>query len=135
MDPGRVEVIRLIEKMTDFSYPVRWADEKTTLGDFEGREFTIDVFRISPKDYRSFLATVEPVRERIKELVGDRCFFVFHTPEATEQHYSHLFPVTKNIFIEGNGTIRLSLPSIGGTDGMPVIEAETGIRIPLGEAA
>ena len=42
----RIEIIRLIENATNYVYPLRWVDEETSSGDFDGREVAIDVFNI-----------------------------------------------------------------------------------------
>jgi len=116
----RNEILSLLEKSINYSYPIRWTDEKTTLGDFDGREFSIDVFNIPVSAQLDFLSQIREIRKKISEMIGSRCFFIFHTPAATKKHYSHLFPVTKGICIEDN-TLKLSIPDITGTQCTPEI--------------
>lgn len=116
----RADVLRLIEKTINYTYPLRWADEKTTMGDFDGRESTIDVFFIPSAEQINFLTQISSIRKQIKEMTGHRCIFIFHSPEATATHYSHLFPVTHGIHIV-KGKVQFSLPAPGGTEGKPVI--------------
>ena len=132
----RRKIIYLIENTIEYAYPVRWADNKTTLGNFDGRNFTIDVFRIPASKQMDFLTMIEPVRDKIRELIGNRGVFIFHSPEATNKYYSHLFPITKGVFLENNRTIKLPLPNIGGTEGSPIFsDTTTGIYIKYVEAA
>ena len=60
----RNEVLHLIEKATNYLYLLRWVDEKTTTGDFDGREVTIDVFFIPTANQADFLAQIRPIRGR-----------------------------------------------------------------------
>lgn len=130
----RTEVLRLIEKATNYLYLLRWVDEKTTTGDFEGREAAIDVFFIPSSDQVDFLARIRPIRGLIREITGHRCIFIFHSPEATVAHYSHLFPITHGIPLVKGGEIKLPLPSPGGTGGGPEFSSTT-IYFDLREAA
>lgn len=115
----RNKVLQLIGKVTNYAYPLRWVDEKTTAGDFDGRELAIDVFFIPTAEQINFLAQIRPARGLIRDSTGHRCIFIFHSPEATVAHYSHLFPVTHGIrLVKGEG-IKLSLPNPGGTESNP----------------
>ncbi|MBI5194971.1 MAG: hypothetical protein HZA10_01470 [Nitrospirae bacterium] len=116
----RAEVLRLMEKTINYSYPLRWADKKTTMADFDGRESTIDVFSIPALEQINFLTKMSPIRKQIKEMTGHRCIFIFHSPEATAAHYSHLFPITHRVHIM-KGEIQFSLPAPGSTEGKPII--------------
>jgi hypothetical protein len=129
----RTEVLRLIEKATNYLYPLRWVDEKTTAGDFDGREAAIDIFFIPSSDQVNFLARIRPIRSSIREMTGHRCIFIFHSPEATVAHYSHLFTVTRGISLVKGGQVKLPLPSPGGIGGRP--EFNTTIHFNLREAA
>ncbi|HAO94065.1 MAG: hypothetical protein A2X93_08965 [Deltaproteobacteria bacterium GWC2_56_8] len=120
------EIINLIEQQTGFKYPIRWVDEKTTRGDFDGRESSIDVFYIPFSEEDEFLTLIEPIRNRIRELIGNRGLFIFHSPEATDKYYSHLFPITKGIIVE-NGFIKF--PEISETEGSTeIIGARINIK-------
>jgi|SRR4030042_6627527 len=117
----RNEVLHLIEKATNYLYPLRWVDEKTTTGDFDGREVAIDVFFVPTTNQVDFLAQIRPIRGLIREMAGHRCIFIFHSPGATIAYYSHLFPVTRGLHLAKAGGIKLPLPGPGGTKGGPVI--------------
>lgn len=80
----RDQALALVQEKFRDRYPIRWTCSK---GDFSGREVTFDVFNIPFEQHRPFLREVEPLREKLTELMGSRCIFVFHTPEATKEHY------------------------------------------------
>lgn len=105
---NRKAIIQLLEKTINYEYPIRWVDEKTTLGDFDGREFAIDIFRISVSEQLNFLKKIRTIREKIFELAENRCIFIFHTLEATKKYYSHLFPVAEGGFFSKPIKISLS---------------------------
>lgn len=102
-DNIKKEVLRLIEEAINYSYPVRWADERTTLGSFDGRGSTIDVFCISVLEQSNFLVKMGAIRKQIKGMTGHRCIFIFHTLEDTATHYSHLISVAGGVHNEGKG--------------------------------
>ncbi|MBI5562878.1 MAG: hypothetical protein HY894_08540 [Deltaproteobacteria bacterium] len=127
----RMEAIRLLEEATGFEYPMRWVDEQTTMGDFDGREFTIDVFRVPPSEDFVFLSKIRAARDRIYKMIGSRCLFIFHSPEATRGHYAHLFPDSRLEGLHVTRTpIRLTLPLTHG-----VINISKPLSIVLKEAA
>lgn len=71
-------------------YPARWVDDRTSKGDFSGRDMAVDVFNVPVEMQRKLLRRLEKVRDRAKGHVGSRCMFIFHTPKATKEHYSDL---------------------------------------------
>ena len=130
----RNEVLQLIGKVTNYAYPVRWVDEKTTVGDFDGRELSIDVFSVPTAEQINFLCQIRSIMGLIREMTGHRCIFIFHSPEATAAHYSHLFPITRGVRIVGGKGIKFPLPVAGGTESKPVFSG-TPIYSDLKEAA
>ena len=116
----RKKVLHLIEEAVNYAYPIRWADEETTLGDFDGRDVAIEIFFIPATAQTKFLETIRPIRKEIKKIIGDDCIFIFHSEEATRIHYSHLFPIIHRIQLT-RGEIKFSLPGPGGTDGKPEV--------------
>ena len=121
----RIEIIRLIEYATIYAYPLRWVDEKTSLGDFDGREVAIDVFNIPVAEQIDFLTQLRQVRNKIREMIGHRCIFIFHSPESTRMHYANLFPMTQGVHLEAGSSIRIPLPEPGGTGIRPVLSGDT----------
>ncbi|HYO52502.1 hypothetical protein [Archangium sp.] len=68
--------------------PVRWADGRTTLGDFDGREWTLELFDIPLNERRLLQDPLWALRKQVWEQMGRALVFIFHTPEATERHYA-----------------------------------------------
>ena len=121
----RIEIIRLIENAVNYDYPLRLVDEETSLGDFDGREVAIDVFNIHFAEQVDFLTRIRQVRNKIRELIGHRCVFIFHSPDATRIHYPNLFPVTQGVHLEAGSSIHIPLPEPGGTGIRPVLSGDT----------
>ena len=129
-----IEIIRLLENATNYAYPLRWVDEKTSLGDFDGREVAIDVFNIPVAEQINFLVQIRQVRNKIREMIGHRCIFIFHSPESTRMHYANLFPITQGVRLEAGSSIRIPLPEPGGTGIRPVLSGDA-IYLKLRKAA
>jgi hypothetical protein len=68
--------------------PVRWVDARTSLGDFDGREWTLELFDIPRNERRQLQDQLWALRKQVWERMGHSLVFIFHTPEATEQHYA-----------------------------------------------
>lgn len=69
---------------------VRWTDEMTSFGDFEGRDLTLELFDIPAGEQRDTLRRLRELRRRCEEILGATLLLVFHTPEATRAHYAWL---------------------------------------------
>ncbi|MBI5193065.1 MAG: hypothetical protein HZA08_06440 [Nitrospirae bacterium] len=135
MKPERcIEIIRLIENATNYDYSLRWVDEATSLGDFDGREVAIDVFNITASEQIVFLTRIRQIRNKMREMIGHRGVFIFHSPESTRMHYANLFPITHGVLLEAGSSIRMPLPVPGGTGIKPVISGGT-ICLKLRKAA
>lgn len=72
--------------------PVRWAGDAATPGDFEGREFTLEVFDVPSDEQMGMFSRLRGVRAKAHELLGQSIRIVFHTPEATTRHYADVRP-------------------------------------------
>lgn len=68
--------------------PVRWTDDRTCRGDFEGREWTLELFDIPREEQRQLHRGFSELRKRFWQATGHSLTFIFHTPEATERHYA-----------------------------------------------
>ncbi len=69
---------------------VRWTDELSSLGDFEGRDLALEVFDIPLSEQRATFRKLRELRRRSEELLGAPVLVVFHTPDATGAHYAAL---------------------------------------------
>ena len=67
--------------------PVRWLDERTSRGDFDGRERTVEVFDVAAAEQRDFLHGLATVRARLDLIAGGRVTILLHTPEETSRLY------------------------------------------------
>lgn len=101
MTGNRAEILDSLREVTAYCYPLRWADEATSRGDFDGRRFAIEVFEIDPSEQIPFLKKILDVRERAERDLGHRCLFIFHTRAATKEHYAHLFPHAEGLRFTG----------------------------------
>lgn len=77
-------------KVLGSEFPCRWVDDRTSKGDFDGREVGVDVFNAPANMSRTLLRRLDDARNIAQGLVGSRCIFIFHTPEATAEHYKDL---------------------------------------------
>jgi hypothetical protein len=68
--------------------PVRWADARTTRGDFDGREWTLELFDIPRSERRRLQDELWELREQVWARMGRALVLILHTPESTERHYS-----------------------------------------------
>jgi len=116
--------------MSGFRYPLRWADERTTLGDFEGRELTVDVFNIPLNEQNDLYRKLRPLRNELRFELAQRIVFVFHSPEETTRHYSSLFP--RLISTEIGQTVHIMVSEGGSGDRF---EHQTGLHFSMEAAA
>lgn len=70
------------------SHLPRWADHVTSRGDFEGRDFTIELFNVPVHDQRALRRRLRDVIRQAETLLDRPLLLVFHTPEATATHYA-----------------------------------------------
>ena len=105
---NREDLLHNLFIRTGLRYPLRWADDQTSLGDFDGRELAIDVFNIPSQEQRAFFHDLRSIRKELHSQLGHIVTFVFHTPEATAEYYSHLFSKISGAALQGSITIKLS---------------------------
>lgn len=126
----KTEAVRTLEFQTGFRYPLRWADGTTSLGDYDGRDLTIEVFDIPTRRQREFYRAIRQLRDTMLRVHGRAVTFIFHTPEATRQFYGYLFPSTCGATFDG--PIHISL--VPGSAGTRVV-VENPLHFPLRQAA
>ena len=71
-------------------YLVRWTDEHTSRGDFDGRDCTIEIFNVPTAEQRDVRRRLRSIRSVAEQLSGRPVMLIFHTPEATVKHYRHI---------------------------------------------
>lgn len=128
----REEVLQRLAVATGFRYPLRWADDRTTLGDYDGRDLTIEVFNISSNRQRAFFGELRQLRRELEDEFGRPVTFIFHTPEVTARHYAHLFAELRGAEITGILTIVLAP---GGVGEKPELAGHSPLYVLLERAA
>ena len=98
MNP-REKVLKIIREALP-GLTVHWASSETTLGDFEGRDVSIDVFDVPGWQQRPLLRTLRRQRDEARLLLGTSLGIVFHTPEATSRYYAHLRLCSRHPFTQ-----------------------------------
>ncbi len=70
-------------------YLARWAAlPPPTQGDSSVIKAAVDVFNVPVDMQRELLKRLEPAREITRAILGTPALFMFHTPEATAEHYA-----------------------------------------------
>jgi hypothetical protein len=64
--------------------PVRWA---TPVGDYDGRERTLEVFNADLRDQRRLLVEIDKHRQTLAEAAGGPLIVIFHSVKQTEDRY------------------------------------------------
>ncbi len=59
--------------------PVRWADPGQFIGDYDGRERTLEVFNADASEQRELLRHMRPIREELETVAGGPVVVIFHT--------------------------------------------------------
>ena len=67
--------------------PVRWAKP---IGDYEGRERTIEVFNADLQDQLSLLKEINKHKDQINKIVDGPLVVVFHSVKQTKERYADL---------------------------------------------
>jgi hypothetical protein len=57
------------------------------MGDYDGRDRTLDVFSVAACDQRPLLRKLRGERDRLERAVGGPLIVIFHTPEETARLY------------------------------------------------
>jgi hypothetical protein len=68
--------------------PVRWAEERDLMGDYDGRERTLEVFNADAKDQRTLLRLLRPVRVDLELAAGGPVIVIFHTSAESSRLYA-----------------------------------------------
>jgi hypothetical protein len=84
----REAVLALVRRAA--AYPLRWTDEKTSRGDFDGRDSAIEIFDVSASEQRAVRRRLRGVCKMAQSILGTPLVLIFHTPEATATYYQDL---------------------------------------------
>lgn len=84
----RGEILETFRADLGPEYPAQWVDNQTAPVDFEGRSLTVDVFNVPVNMQRKVFERLINAQELARSVLGGRVIFIFHTPEATAEHYA-----------------------------------------------
>lgn len=67
--------------------PARWAPRERVVGDYDGRDRTLEVFLADAGDQRALLRALRADRPELESAAGGAIIVVFHTRVETERLY------------------------------------------------
>jgi hypothetical protein len=83
---AREQILQRVTEMLG-DRPVRWADSRQFIGDYDGRERTLEVFNTDASAQRESLHLMRPIREELEAAAGGPVVVIFHTrAESTRLH-------------------------------------------------
>jgi hypothetical protein len=68
--------------------PTRWVPQERLVGDYDGRDRTLEVFDAAARDQRELLRRLRVIREKVEQQIGGPLTVLFHTPGETERLYA-----------------------------------------------
>jgi len=68
--------------------PVRWAPDEVTIGDYDGRERTLEVFLVNVAERRDLMAALRPLRHEIDTAAGGPVVIIFHSTRESHRLYA-----------------------------------------------
>ena len=104
MELTRESVPALVSALLD-GRPARWTPSERLIGDFDGRERTLDVFYASANEQLDLLRRLRPLRREIEENIGGPLLVIFHTPKETER----LYPEIRRLHLERRGGLSMGI--------------------------
>lgn len=78
MNASRQDLLARLRELMD-GRPVRWAGPPELVGDYDGRERTLEVFNADGKDQRALLGRLRPFRPDLEAAAGGAVIVIFHT--------------------------------------------------------
>jgi hypothetical protein len=85
MTNARDDLMRCISDLLS-SRPVRWAQD--VVGDYDGRDRTLEVFNADPAEQGDLFRRLRPVRKEMEVRAGGPVIVIFHTRAESERLYS-----------------------------------------------
>jgi hypothetical protein len=68
--------------------PVRWVPTNRLVGDYDGRERTLQIFNADPKDQRRLLDEIDKQRGSLDEAAGGPLVIIFHSVKQSTERYA-----------------------------------------------
>jgi hypothetical protein len=70
--------------------PTRWVPSAMSVGDYDGRERTLEVFEADAREQRALLRRLREVRPDLERAIGGPLVILFHTSSETQRLYPHV---------------------------------------------
>lgn len=105
--------------------PVRWA--RNVVGDYDGRDRTLEVFNADPREQRELLRRLRPLRTELETAVGGPVIVIFHTREESARLYSDF--VTKALADEVIGDVVQAQRAFESF--IAALQSALGVDVPL----
>ncbi|MGH7286079.1 MAG: hypothetical protein ACRELY_31545 [Polyangiaceae bacterium] len=70
--------------------PTRWVPKDLSIGDYEGRDRTLEVFNADAVEQRSLMRTLEPVRPALEQAAGGPIVVIFHSRKQSAKYAEFL---------------------------------------------
>ena len=80
------DIIRELAEQTS-GFVTCWTDERTSMGDFDGRDWTLELFDVPMSQQRSVHARLWQLGKMVRNSLGHSLMFIFHRPEETKRLY------------------------------------------------
>lgn len=85
----RDAILEVVRRLAS-NRPVRWVDKNTSAGDFDGREWTVEVFDVAKSDRLTLREKLWDLFSAVRKHTGKPMSLVTHTPEDTTSFYAWL---------------------------------------------
>lgn len=86
MTPTREQVPDRVSDLLD-GRPTRWVPSSMAVGDYDGRERTLEVFEAEGREQRALLRRLRDVRPDLERAIGGPLVILFHTLAETQRLY------------------------------------------------
>jgi hypothetical protein len=83
----RIDVPMVVSRLMG-DRPARWTPPSLAVGDYDGRERTLEVFNAAAVEQLDLLKAIRSLRAELKEAAGGSIVFIFHTPEESLRLYA-----------------------------------------------
>jgi hypothetical protein len=110
--------------------PVRWATAESTIGDYDGRERTLEVFLADATEQRALVRVIRPQRAELEDAAGGPIITIFHTRAETRRLYPEMLSPLGMVV----SALRSEFPFVRGTvrepspPGLHVLDLSAGVR-------
>jgi hypothetical protein len=85
MTNARDDLMRRIGDLLD-GRPIRWAQD--VVGDYDGRDRTLEVFNADPAEQDVLFRQLRPLRKEMEAFAGGPVIVIFHTRTESARLYS-----------------------------------------------